>query len=578
MLSTRRLTLLIVGITIMVLAILLRTLQLQAFGADFAVTSLAQQLETRDLTAPRGNIYDRNGNLLAVSNRTYNVRLDLKNITDTARVADVLALSLKRPVAEVRHDVETILQNTQSLTGSRSTLLYPNLSPEAIKTLTEMLISSKVKGLQVEPSWARAYPQGALAGPVVGFVSLQPVGYSGVEGYYNQSLNAEPGKISGAGKLNLTGITMTQEGADVLLTLDMQLQRFVESELNKAMTKYGAVEGTIIVMDTHTGAILASASAPGYDPNQAIDMANDKEAAKRLYDPAVSGLYEPGSVLKLLTTAAALQAGTTTTITIYEDEGKLDIGGRKIFNSDRAAHGKVDLEKMLELSLNVVAAKLAIEMGKDKFYNAFRAFGVGSRTGVDLGNEALGVLRTPATSERWSLSDLATNSYGQGLSMTPLQVLAAINVIANDGVLIQPYIVQQWRHPNGERVTRQPVPVQRTISPEVARIVRTLMMTATARGTPDALLKGYSIAGKTGTADWYERGIKQETTKVTYVGMVPAQQPRITILVKFDQPKNSRWASDNALPVFHDVAEMAVKILGIPPDQVGSPKSKVLSP
>lgn len=571
MLSIRRLTTLIAGITVMVLAILLRTLQLQAFGADYAGTSLAQQLETHDLTAPRGNIYDRNGNILAVSNRSYNVRVDLRTITDTTRVAEVIAPILQQPMPVVRQKLETLIQNSQILTGSRSTLLYPNLTLDVVNAITETLLSHSLQGLQVEPSWARSYPQGTLAGPVVGFVSLQPVGYSGVEGYYNQSLNAEPGKISGIGKLNLIGITMTQEGADLVLTLDTQLQQAVEQQLADAMRVYRAVEGTIIVMDTRTGAILASASSPGYDPNKAIDMANDDEAAKLLYDPAVSGLYEPGSVLKLLTTAAALQAGTATTSTIYEDEGRLDVGGRKIYNSDRARHGKVNLQEMLEKSLNVVAAKVAIEMGPDKFYSALRSFGVGSRTGVDLGNEALGILRTPGTSERWSKSDLATNSYGQGLSMTPLQVLAAINAIANDGVLIQPYIVQQWRRPNGETVIRQPVPVQRTVSPEVARTVRMLMMAATRSGTPQALLKGYSIAGKTGTADWYERGIKQDTTKVTYVGMLPAEQPRITILVKFDQPGNSRWAADNALPVFHNVAEIAVKILGIPPDLIKSP-------
>lgn len=567
MLSTRRLTLLMAGITMMVLAVLLRTLDLQVFGADYADTSLAQQLEIRELTAPRGNIYDRNGNLLAVSNRSYNIRVDLRAITDTTQVAEIVASVVQKPMPEVRVSIETIIQNSKSQTGTRSTLLYPNISIDMAHTLTQTIVTRKIAGLQVEPTWARSYPQGSLAGPVVGFVSLQPVGYSGVEGYYNQSLNPELGKISGAGKLNLTGITMTQMGADVLLTLDMQLQRFVEQTVIAATQKYQAVQGTIIVMDTRTGAILASASAPGYDPNQAMDMANDDNAAKLLTDPAVSNLYEPGSVLKLLTTAAALQAGTTTTSTIYQDDGKLEVGGRKIYNSDRASHGKVDLEEMLEKSLNVVAAQIAIEMGPEKFYNAIRAFGVGGRTGVDLGNEPQGVLRTPASIE-WSKSDLATNSYGQGLSMTPLQVLAAINAIANDGVLIQPYIVQEWRGPNGEVVVRQPVQIQRTVSPEVAKIVRTLMMAATRKGTPKAMLTGYSIAGKTGTADWYERGIKQETSKVTYVGMLPALQPKITILVKFDQPKNSRWASDNALPVFHDVAEMSAKILGIPPDLV----------
>ena len=553
------------------LAVLLRMAQLQVFGADYAHRSLSQQLETRELEAPRGTIFDRDGNVLAVSTRAYNLRVDVDAITDTTQLAEVLALPLQQPMPDVRIKIEDIISDSHALSSTHSTLLYPQVNVDTTKAITQALANAKLRGIQVEPTWARAYPQANLAGPVVGFVSLQPVGYSGVEGYYNQRLSSEPGQISGQGKLNLLGITMTHAGADVVLALDMQLQQYVEQRLMKAMREYSPTEGTILVMDTRTGAILASASAPGYDPNQALAMANNEERAKLLYDPAVSALYEPGSVLKILTTAAALQAGTTTTATIYEDEGKLDVGGRKIFNSDRAAHGKVDLQDMLEWSLNVVAAKLAIEMGPDKFYAAFRSFGVGSRTGVDLGNEALGVLRTPALIE-WSKSDLATNSYGQGLSMTPLQVLAAANAIANDGVLMQPYIVEQWRGADGELVSRQPVQIQRTISVETARTVRTLMQAATKLGTPKALIKGYSIAGKTGTADWYERGIKQETTKVTYVGMVPASQPQITILVKFDQPKNSRWAADNTVPVFHDIAEMAVKVLAIPPDLVESAK------
>jgi cell division protein FtsI/penicillin-binding protein 2 len=198
---------------------------------------------------------------------------------------------------------------------------------------------------------------------------------------------------------------------------------------------------------------------------------------------------------------------------------------------------------------------------------------MGAKSGVDLAGEQTGVLRTPQ-SEEWSKADLATNSYGQGMSATPLQVLTAMNAIANDGVLVQPYAVQEWRASTTagrSEIARQIVPVQRVVSPDVAQRVRRLMQQATQAATPKALLDGYSVAGKTGTADWYENGIKQDSTYVTYIGMVPAEQPSITILVKFDQPKAEfRWASDSTVPVFHDVAEKAVQVLGIPAVEAGA--------
>jgi cell division protein FtsI/penicillin-binding protein 2 len=332
--------------------------------------------------------------------------------------------------------------------------------------------------------------------------------------------------------------------------------------LAQAIDEYKANGGTIIVMDTRSGAILASASAPGYDPNRALEIANSRDA-NLLHDPAVSDAYEPGSVIKLVTVAAALEQGVITTRTIYSDNGRYVVSGKTIRNSDLAAHGRVDISGMLAQSLNVVAAQVAEDLGAEAFYYRFKLFGFGQPIAVDLGNEAGGRLRTPAESD-WSTVDLATNSFGQGMTATPYQVINAINAIANDGVLMQPYIVQQWRTDDGRVVNKRPTAIQRVISPETARQVRAVAAEAT-QATPDAQVKGYTVAGKTGTADWYLRGIKQNTTIVTYVGFLPADQPRITILVKLDQP-TPKWAAYTTVPVFHDVAERACQILGIPPD------------
>ena len=565
MLSSRRLIILAVIIGLTISIAFTRAVQVQVFeNPKYAAAANDQQTETRITLAPRGAIFDRTGSLLAVSNRAYIVRVDTRTLTDTATVATALAPVIGRRVEEAQQRIEAILVDRKSLTPTLSTIVAYNLSPQATYQLTRTMRSLARGGLLVDETWARAYPYGPIAGPTLGFVSLQPVGYSGVEAYYDDRLSSLVGQRKERSRLDLLVITPTQSGADMVLTLDLNLQTYVEARLAQAVQDTGANGGTIIVLETKTGAVLASASWPGYDPNRAIELASTPDAWL-LRDPAVSDVYEPGSVLKVLTIAAALELGQVTTRTILTDTGRLVINNKRIYNSDRGRYGRVDIEDILANSLNVPTAQIALDMGEEAFYERFKLFGFGHRTGIDLGNEAAGVLRTPSDPE-WSRTDLATNSYGQGLTATPYQVINAINVVANDGVLMQPYVVQQWRATNGEIVRKQPVQVARVISAQTARTLRQVMTKATRRGTPKALVKGYTVAGKTGTADWYLKGVKQETTIVTYVGFLPADDPRITILVKLDQPRSSKWSGPTTVPVFHDVAERACQILGIPPD------------
>jgi len=565
MISSQRLVTLAIIIGLTTAIAFTRAVQVQVFeNPKYAAAANDQQTETHITLAPRGAIFDRSGHLLAVSNRAYIVRVDPRTLTDTATVATALAPVMGRSAEEARRRIEAILEDRRSITPALSTVVAYNVSPQATYQLTRTLRSLARSGLLVDETWARTYPQGPIAGPTIGFVSLQPVGYAGVEAYYDSRLNSSVGQRKERSRLDLLLITPTQSGADIVLTLDLNLQTYVEARLAQAIRETRATSGTIIVMQTKTGAILASASWPGYDPNRSIELASTSGAGL-LRDPAVNEAYEPGSVLKVLTMAAALELGQVTTRTIFTDTGRLVVSNKRIYNSDRGRYGRVSIEDILAHSLNVPTAQIALDMGEEAFYRQFRLFGFGSRTGIDLGNEAAGTLRTP-TDPEWSRTDLATNSYGQGMTATPYQVINAINAIANDGVLMQPYIVQQWREPGGEIVQKQPVEVARVISVETARALREVMMAAAQRGTPQAFVRGYTVAGKTGTADWYLRGVKQETTIVTYVGFLPADQPKITVLVKLDQPQSSRWAGPTTVPVFHDVAERACQILGIVPN------------
>jgi len=570
MISIKRMGVLVVCITLTLALAVLRAFQVQILeGPRYAAAAKTQQMEIRLMLGPRGTIFDRTGHPLAISQRAYTVRLDPRAITDTTAVAAALSPLLSQPAEHVRWRIEAILADQRALTPTLSTLIAYNISPQAAKQLVEALRQAGRAGLLLSETWARWYPQASTAGPTLGFINLENAAYGGIEAYYDDRLRSSVGLRQERSRLDLVTVTPTQQGANLVLTLDLRLQGYVEQRLARALQETGATQGTVIVMETASAAILASASWPGYDPNRALELAGGRDQ-HLLRDPAVNDAYEPGSVLKPLTLAAALDAGLVTTQTILTDTGRLIISNKLIRNAEGATYGQVTIEDVLAHSLNVPTAQIALDLGAEVFYRYFKRFGFGHSVGIDLSGEAVGVMRTPID-PAWSRADLATNSYGQGLSATPYQVINALNVIANDGMLMQPYLVQQWHTADGEIIRKQPVPVAQVISKETARAMRELMTAATRRSVPGALLPGYAVAGKTGTADWYLDGKKQDTTIVTYVGFLPANRPQITVLVKLDQPKTSRWAARTAVPVFRDVAEYASRLLGIPPDELSSP-------
>ncbi len=573
MLSKRRLATIASVISVLFLTAVLRTVQVQLIEfPSHARQASAQQIGSVDTLAPRGAIFDRNGNVLAVSNRAFVVRMDTSIVTDTlsaATYANVIAPALNQPVDSLRRRIESIIKDSHATPRTLPNIIAYNVTPDAVKALKEAIRDKHLAGIWEEEHWTRAYPFGPLAGPTVGFTTLFGSNFSGVEAFANRELAETPGVRTGRTRIDLLDSKPTLSGADLVLSLDINLQSYVERRLAQAVAQNGAKSGNIIVMETATGKILASASWPGYDPNRVLELAADPDTAKWLKDPAVSDIYEPGSVMKVCTIAAALDVGAVTADSVFNDPGKIIVEGKAIRNSDRAAHGNVDLTTTLAKSLNVVTVQVAQKMGAEQFYRGIQAFGIGNRTGIDLGGESAGVLRTP-NEEAWSKIDLATNSYGQGMATTPFQVINAVNAIANDGWLMQPYVIQEWRDADGQVIVKSPVQLQRAISAQTSVTMRKMMRDATMSATPEVAPKGYTVAGKTGTADWYLRGIKQETTMVTYAGFLPAEHPRITILVKFDEPRSSRWAADTTIPVFRDVAARAVKLLGVPPDLVRS--------
>jgi cell division protein FtsI (penicillin-binding protein 3) len=509
--------------------------------------------QTLRLGAARGTIYDRGMQALAVNTLEYRIGISPNLVSNPRQVATQLAALLNLDELDTFEKLST---------NEQYVLLAARVSAEIGHQVAEL--KKEIPGIKIEAIARRSYPQGTLAAQLVGFVGGDLEGYYGVEGFYQEQLaGRERDELISNIPFDLPQDREEDHGASIVLTLDRDMQFLAESELQTAIAESGSRSGTIIIMNPRNGDILAMASYPSFDPNTYFEV----DDASLLINPAISQQYEPGSVMKVLTIASALEKGTITPQDTYVDQGSIEIGGRKIENWDRQAHGVVDMTQILVQSLNVGAATVSLEMGPSDFYSMFRAFGIGRPTGIDLQGEASGTMYIPGD-ENWSESNLGANSYGQGVAVTPLQMLTAISAIANDGLMMQPHVVRQII--DGDIVqTSQPSALGRPISAETADIVTNMMVAVVRDGLDgNASVPGYTIAGKTGTAEipspvGYEPG----ASIVSFIGFLPADDPQVSVLIKLDRP-SGYWGSQVAAPVFRRLAERLVILLKIPPDDV----------
>jgi cell division protein FtsI/penicillin-binding protein 2 len=436
----------------------------------------------------------------------------------------------------------------------------------------EAIVGLGATGLECVPHPKRVYPNGPLFAHTLGIVTLMGDGFYGVEGYHNQmlkgSLGLEIGERDPFGfllPLPFQDQAPAQLGSSLVLTLDKNIQFIVEQELVRALEAFDAESGTVIVMDPKTGAILANVSYPAYDPN---DFAGAE--ASLLADPAVSGMWEPGSIFKIVTWGAGLDTGTISPGTTLYDDGSLEVGGRTIQNWDRQGHGLVTMTDGLVDSLNTVAAFISTSMGKETFYNYLRRFGFGSLTDVDLASEGPGMMKLPGDSN-WFPSELGTNSFGQGIAVTPMQMVTAASAVANRGVLMKPHVVYQYLKDEGDGHKRviqvEPTIVRHAISEETAATLTEMLVEVVERGATEARVPGYRIAGKTGTAQVPTAyGYHPNDTVASFVGFAPADDPQFIVLVKLDKPQTSPWGSHTAAPTFRAIAERLFVYMHIPPD------------
>jgi cell division protein FtsI (penicillin-binding protein 3) len=504
------------------------------------------------LAAARGGIFDRHGETMAVNTLEYRIGISPNLVSDPQRAAIELAGILGLDERELFTTLQSNVQWVQ---------LADRVSAEVGQRIAGLDLGAAIT---MEPVPRRSYPQGTLASQVIGFVGADLRGYYGVEGYYQQALAglAREREISNI-PFELLGADLEADrGRDIVLTIDRDVQYVAEDELLRAIQETGATRGTVLIMNPRNGEILAMASYPTFDPNAYFNA-----DASVMRNPVISEQFEPGSIMKVITVAAALDTGAITPDFTYNDQGLLEVGGIRIQNWNRAAAGSTSVTRMLVESLNVGAATIGLRMGPTSYYTMMDAFNFGRLTGIDLEGEARGTMHSPGD-EEWSEAMFATSTFGQGIAVTPLQMLTAVAAIANDGLMMQPHVVKEVI--DGDRIiAAQPSALRRPISAATANTV-TEMMVAVVRDGLDgaASIPGYTIAGKTGTAQIpTPGGYDQSASIASFVGFFPADDPQLAILVKLDRPREY-WGSVVAAPVFRRIAERLVILLEIPPDNI----------
>ncbi len=523
-------------------------------GDRLAERALKQYERRLPIVSRRGTIYDRTGRELAVSLKVTSVFAQPAAVEDPAATAAALAPLLRQPAKEIL---------ARLTTDKPFVWLQRQLDPPKADAISDL----NLKGIGLFPESRRYYPRQELAAHVLGMVGLDDRGLEGLEHQYDDLLGGQPQFVV-AQQDALGRIIFRQEEPepqrpifDVTLTIDEVLQYITERELQRAVEQSRAKAGTAIVMDPWTGEILALANQPTFDPNL---YKQTSSAARR--NRAATDAFEPGSVFKVILMAGALEEGVVRpSDQFYGENGAIEVGRTTI--RDHEKYGWLTAQEILIHSSNVGAIKIGQKLGKSLYYHYISSFGFGSLTGLDLPGETPGLMRRP---KGWSALSLPVLSLGQEISVTPVQVATAFAAVANGGNLVRPHVVRALRAPDG-LLQRQvePVVIRRVISAETAQTLFGILRGVVEEGTgKEAALAEYTVAGKTGTAQKMDPATgrySHQKVVASFVGAVPAEAPRLVILVLIDEPEILRWGGSIAAPAFREIARDALKYLQVPP-------------
>ncbi|MEX2145212.1 MAG: penicillin-binding protein 2 [Candidatus Spechtbacterales bacterium] len=527
-------------------------------GDYYSALALGQNIKVENLP-PRGNIYfqDKAGEsrFLAAANKEVPfIYANPAEIEDEENV-----LSILEGFIEFEEKERGVILSRLFNKSSSYALIKKNITEEQAKTITEL----KIKGVYVKYESTRLYPAGQIASHVLGFLGFEGdkrTGQYGVEESYEAILSGNP-----TNKFSLTGLfsdsVFENSPSDIELTIDYGAQFVVEKKLAELVSKLSADSATAIFMDPKTGAIIVMANYPEFDPN----TYNKTEDLSIFNNLAVQSVFEPGSSFKPITISAAMDGGAVTSQTTYEDTGSVSLSGYTIRNSDNQAHGIQTMTQVLEKSLNTGVIFAQQELGKKGFREYLENFGLDEKTQIDLPGEAENNMDNIKNTNRDI--NFATASFGQGISLTPMRLLASISAIANNGVIMKPYVVK--RITNGVRYAdTEPKEMANPISSMTASRLTTMMVSVVDNGFGSkAAVPGYSIAGKTGTAQVPDKegsGYSSDTIH-SFVGFAPAYNPQFAGIIKVDNPRGINFAADSIAPVFGELASFLLQYYKIPP-------------
>jgi cell division protein FtsI (penicillin-binding protein 3) len=537
-------------------AISAKAIHLQVYQSQWLSQAASDQYEkSLTISGKRGNIYDRHQREMAVSIDVTSIAAYPARIKDIQATAKALAGILKLDTRKIQ----------QKLALDKS-FVWIKRKTTAKETL--MVKELKLPGIDFVQEYNRFYPNTTLAAQALGFTGLDGKGLEGIEFYYNRQLKGAESNITvfedalGNGFRSENRQLANHSGQNLVLTIDSNIQYITESALIEAVNQFSAVSAMAIVMQPRTGAILAIAHLPTINPNSYLNFDRSLWRNRAITDP-----FEPGSTMKIFSAAAALESGNIKYNDIfYCENGAYKIGKNVVH--DIGQYGWLSLQQIIKFSSNIGAVKIGEKVGAKKLYQTFRNFGFGAKTGIDCPGETTGSL-SPHSS--WSEIDIGAISFGHGIAVSAVQLVTAVSAIANDGILMKPYIVMEVSDQNGQAVKRfEPQQIRRAISARTAGIVKNIMKTVTTKGGTgvNAALDRYSVCGKTGTARKLDETGKYSDSKhvASFIGFTPAENPEIAVLVIIDEPKENYYGGIVAAPVFKKIAQQTLNYLNVPPE------------
>ena len=537
------------------IAVIIRLFFIQVLSNEYYS---ADYTTTKKIAPNRGKILDRNLDPLAVNQTKYLLFAEPKKIKDKNDAVEAIDEIIKLGEATLESRID-------------SSKVWASVKGNVSKEEKEQIEKLKIPGIGFEEEKHRFYPEASLAAHLIGFLGKdaegESVGYFGVEGYYEQDLAGLAGVVKSERDVFNKPIFLgsqqrvgAEDGRDIILTIDKAVQHIVKQKLKEGIDKFKAKSGCVITVNPKTMEIIAFVCLPDYDPETYYDAT---ESVFKSW--AISSEYEPGSTFKPLVIAAAIEEGAIKPTDFFNEEGSVTLGGYRIQNWNDKYEGKITMTRILEKSSNVGMVHIGEKLGKDQLFNYIQKFGFGNYTNIDLQGEVKGQVKPI---EGWYPIDAATTSFGQGISVTGLQLVRAFASIINGGYLMRPYVVHGVIESNGETKVREPQVQRRVVSEKTSKIMRQMLVSVVSNAEAKwDIPEGFTFGGKTGTAQIaFDGKYDASKTIASFIGFAPAEDPKFLTLVVIREPESSSWGSETAAPLFFDIAKELLIYYNVAPN------------